>query len=110
MIIYNPLDGDAITSRITSKPRHCFLITRLGRPIPAGVQAIRSEVKAVCTRHYYNIMDANSRVTGRDVLLKIWTQIASAPLAIAVVHEDIPAISQQNIYYELGVAQADDVT
>ena len=39
-------------------------------------------------------------------MLKIWRQIASAPLAVGVAHEDIPAMSQANIYYELGVAQA----
>jgi hypothetical protein len=106
MIIYSPLDGDAITSTVPSNPRHCFLMTRLGKPVPPGVKKIRDAVTAVCKQHGYAVMDANARVTGRDFLLKIWRQIASTPLAVCVVHEDIPPASQSNIYYELGVAQA----
>lgn len=106
MIIYSPLDGDAITNSVRSKPRHCFLMTRLGKTIPPGVTEIRNAVTAVCTNFHYSVIDASTRVTGRDFLLKIWRQIASAPLAVGVAHEDIPAASQANIYYELGVAQA----
>jgi hypothetical protein len=106
MIIYSPLDGDAITSSVLSNPRHCFLMTRLGKSIPIGVSEIRDAVTAVCNDFNYSVIDASARVTGRDFLLKIWRQIASAPLAVGVAHEDIPAASQANIYYELGVAQA----
>lgn len=106
MIIYSPLDGDAITSQIPSNPRHCFLMTRLGKSVPTGVKEIRDAVTAVCSQYDYSVIDASARVTGRDFLLKIWRQIASAPLAVGVAHEDIPATSQANIYYELGVAQA----
>jgi hypothetical protein len=106
VIIYSPLDGDAITSSVSSNPRHCFLMTRLGKTIPKGVSDIRDEVTAVCAKFDYSVIDASARVTGRDFLLKIWRQIASAPLAVGVAHEDIPASSQANIYYELGVAQA----
>lgn len=81
-------------------------MTRLGKFVPPGVKEIRDAVTAVCTRHDYSVIDASARVTGRDFLLKIWRQIASAPLAVGVAHEDIPATSQANIYYELGVAQA----
>jgi len=106
MIVYSPLDGDAITSTIPSKARHCFLMTRLGKAIPPGVSKIRAELTAVCEKASYKVIDASDRVTGRDFLLKIWREIASAPLAVGVAHEDIPASSQANIYYELGVAQA----
>jgi hypothetical protein len=106
MIIYSPLDGDAITNSVISKPRHCFLMTRLGKSIPPGVKEIRDAVTKVCAQYKYSVIDANARVTGRDFLLKIWRQIASAPLAVGVAHEDIPVTSQANIYYELGVAQA----
>ena len=106
MIIYSPLDGDAITSSVTSNPRHCFLMTRLGKAVPPGVKEIRDAVTAVCIDYDYSVIDASARVTGRDFLLKIWRQIASSPLAVGVAHEDIPAASQANIYYELGVAQA----
>lgn len=106
MIIYSPLDGDAITNSAPSSPRHCFLMTRLGKSIPPGVKEIRDAVTAVCKKFDYSVIDASNRVTGRDFLLKIWRQIASVPLAVGVVHEAIPATSQANIYYELGVAQA----
>lgn len=106
MIIYSPLDGDAITNSAPSNPRHCFLMTRLGKSIPPGVKEIRDAATAVCKKFDYSVIDASNRVTGRDFLLKIWRQIASVPLAVGVVHEAIPATSQANIYYELGVAQA----
>jgi hypothetical protein len=106
MIIYSPLDGDAITHNVKSMPRHCFLMTRLGKVIPPGVNEIRVAVNRVCDDFGYSVIDATTRITGRDFLNKIWRQIASAPLAVGVVHEDIPETSQANIYYELGVAQA----
>lgn len=106
MIIYSPLDGEAITSSVTSSPRHCFLMTRLGKDVPPGVQEIRDAVIAACKKYEYSVIDAAAKITGRDFLLKIWRQIASAPLAVGIVHEDIPSATQANIYYELGVAQA----
>lgn len=81
-------------------------MTRLGKTIPQSVNEIRAAVTTVCAEHHYTVIDASNRVTGRDFLAKIWRQIASAPLAVGVVHEDIPVTTQANIYYELGVAQA----
>ena len=106
MIIYSPLDGDALTSSIPSNPRHCFLMTRLGHPVPAAIEEIRLAVSDLCRNANYTVIDARSRVTGRDFLMKIWRLIASAPLSIGICHEDISAATQANIYYELGVAQA----
>ena len=106
MIIYSPLDGDALTTSIPSNPRHCFLMTRLGDPVPAAIEEIRLTVSDLCSSANYTVIDARSRVTGRDLLMKIWRLIASAPLSIGICHEDIPATTQANIYYELGVAQA----
>ena len=106
MIIYNPLDGDASTSSIQSNPRHCFLMTRPGHPIPRPVADIRNSVTKLCKKQDYQVIDAGSKVTGRDFLLKIWKLIASTPLSIGICHEEIPATTQANIYYELGVAQA----
>ena len=81
-------------------------MTRLGKSIPPDVKKIRDAATAVCKKFDYSVIDASNRVTGRDFLLKIWRQIASVPLVVGVVHEAIPATSQANIYYELGVAQA----
>jgi len=106
MIIYNPLDGQAITYSIQSKAKHCFLMTRLGNPVPPMVKDITKAIRAGCRPVKYKVIDAASTVTGRDFLLKIWRQIASAPLSVGVLHEDIPSSTQANIFYELGVAQA----
>jgi hypothetical protein len=106
MIIYNPSDGDAFTSIIKSAPRHCFLMTRLGKPVPKMVKDIGTEVKNCCRNKKYVVIDAGTRVSGRDFLIKIWKMIASSPLAVGVIHESIPATTQANIFYELGVAQA----
>ena len=106
MIFYNPADGDALTTSIPAAPRHCFLMTRLGTQIPPLVDEIRTDICSCCENIEYEVIDAASRVTGRDFLVKIWKLIASSPLSVGVVHEDIPQKSQANIYYELGVAQA----
>lgn len=106
MIVYSPLDGDALTTSIPSNPRHCFLMTRLGKPVPAGVARIRKVITRVCAVADFNVIDASSKVTGRDFLLKIWRLIASTPLSVGICHEDIPPKTQANIWYELGVAQA----
>lgn len=106
MIIYSPVDGDAIASSVRSNPRICFLMTRLGKPRLAAVEKIDQAVKRRCKAAGFSVIDANSRVSGRDFLLKIWRLIASTPLSVGIVHEDIPATTQANIFYELGVAQA----
>jgi len=106
MIIYSPTDGDALTTSIKSAPRHCFLMTRLGKPVPDMVKEIGQEVKKCCINANYTVIDAGAKITGRDFLTKIWKMIASSPLAVGVVHEDIVPATQANIFYELGVAQA----
>jgi len=106
MIIYNPLDGDAFTSSIPSSPRHCFLMTRLGKPVPQEVETMREVITELCANANYEVVDASSRITGRDFLLKIWKLIVASPLSIGICHEEILASTQANIYYEIGVAQA----
>lgn len=106
MIIYSPLDGLPLPHNIQSQAKHCFLMTRIGNPVPPMVEDIRSSVEKCCKSYNYAVIDAQARVTGRDFLLKIWKLIASAPLSVGVLHEDIPESTQANIFYELGVAQA----
>lgn len=105
MIIYNPLDGYPFVLPIPSQAKHCFLMTRLGNPVPPMVAEIRAAVEDCCRPFDYTVIDAQTKVTGRDFLLKIWRLIASAPLSVGVLHEDIPQPTQANIFYELGVAQ-----
>ena len=106
MIFYSPLDGDAVTNSIKSRPRECFLITRLGKPRPRVVEDIRRAVIESCSAVGYGVIDANERVTGRDFLLKIWQLIAATPLSVAVINDELPDSTKANIFYELGVAQA----
>ena len=106
MIIYNPADGDAFTTTIRSAPKCCFLMTRLRRPIPPMVADMRDKISECCAKIDYRVIDAATRVTGWDFLIKIWKLIASSPLAVGIVHEDIASSTQVNIYYELGIAQA----
>lgn len=81
-------------------------MTRLGHPVPETVASIRDVVTELCNNNDFEVIDASSRVTGRDFLLKIWRLIASAPLSIGICHEEIPESTQANIYYEIGIAQA----
>lgn len=106
MIIYSPLDSEALTSLVRSRPRHCFLMTQLGGEIHENVQKIRKTVARLCQEVNYDVIDARTQVTGGDFLLKIWKLIASTPFSVAVAHEQTPTSTQLNIYYELGVAQA----
>ena len=106
MIIYNPTDGLSLQGNVDYQPRHCFLMTRLGAPIHPEVQAVRECVTHLSDNLDYGVIDASARVTGRDLLIKIWKLIAATPVSIGVVHSEIPAKTQANIYYELGIAQA----
>jgi len=106
VIVYNPLDGDAFTTSIPSNPRHCFLMTRIGHPIPEEVEEIRRIVTEICNEFDYKVIDAATTITGRDFLLKIWKLIASTPLSVAIVCKDLSMNTLGNIYYEIGVAQA----
>lgn len=105
MIIYSPIDGDAITYSIKYSPKHCFLITQL-ETTPELVLDIQSSVKKCCKSFDYQVIDASMETTGKDFLLKIWKLIASVPICIMIIHEDTPVKTQANLYYELGVAQA----
>ena len=72
MIVYTPLDGMPLTHSVRSQPKHCFLMTRLGNPVPPMVNEIRAAVEDCCAQFDYRVIDAQARVTGRDILLKIW--------------------------------------
>lgn len=106
MIIYNPIDGDAITHSTKFRSKHCFLITQLGQTTPKLVRDIKDSIKNCCQLFNYQVIDASTETTGRDFLLKIWKLIASVPICIMIIHEDTPIKTQANLYYELGVAQA----
>lgn len=106
MIIYNPADGDAFTTSIKSAPRHCFLMTSLGKPTHKEIKDIGNEIKKCCSKKNYKVIDASTKIGGRDFLIKIWKMIASSPISVGVLHESMTAKTQANIFYELGIAQA----
>ena len=106
MIVYNPSTGEALTTPYGYKPRHCFLMTQLGSPIPDIADAMRARVTALLKIKAFTAIDANAEVTGRDLLVKIWNFLTATPVAIALCHKGMPEKTLMNVIYELGVAQA----
>ncbi|NNM59100.1 MAG: hypothetical protein HKM04_04730 [Legionellales bacterium] len=53
---------------IVIRPRHCFLMTQLGTPIPEEVLEIVKKVTEICNLNNYMVIDATEEVTGRDFL------------------------------------------
>jgi len=106
VIIYSPTDGDALTSNVKSMPRHSFVITQLGGDIHPELCQMREQVDRLCLASHITPIDATHKVTGKDILIKIWRLIAATPISIAVCHESLKPGTLANIYYEIGVAQA----
>ncbi len=106
MILYELTNGDPYTRKVTYRPRTCFLMTQLGGKIPPEVDNIRRDLGHVLATRDFKLIDANSTITGRDFLAKIWHMIVAVPLAVAVVHKEMKQKTLWNVYYEVGVAQA----
>lgn len=98
MIFYRPADGDPHTGRIEYRPRYCFLMTKLGEPIPTRIGEIRKRLCGLLRNHNISIIDANDVVTGKDFLLKIWHIILGVLLGIAIITEDISQQTLVNIF------------
>lgn len=105
MIFYNH-DREVITDYIKYSPRCCFVMTQLGGEIPASITLIRDELSEVLKINNIKEIDANSLVTGRDFLSKIWKQILGVPIGIAIVSSEMPLSTIANIFYEIGVMNA----
>ncbi len=106
MIVYRPTDGEAHTVPVAMRCRTCFLMTQLGGTIPPEVAGIRDRIEGAFAGAGFGVVDADSFTTGRDFLLKIWEVIASVPVGVAIIHEDVRPATLANIYYELGLMQA----
>ena len=106
MIVYRPTDGDAHTVPIATRCRTCFLMTRLGDPVPEEVTTIRERVERVFRGADFDVIDANSVTTGRDFLHKIWQIIVSVPLGVAIVPDEMAPLTLANVFYEVGLMQA----
>jgi hypothetical protein len=106
MIHYRPTDGDAHVSKIAYRPRTCFVMTQLGEPLPDVIPEIRTRLFDRLAEHEIDVVDANSVVTGRDFLMKIWELIVEVPIGVAIIHHEMPPLTLSNIFYETGMMQA----
>ena len=106
MIFYRPTDGDPHTGRIDYRPRTCFIMTKLGHPLPKEVNRIRSYLGKTFVDYNLSLIDANDVITGKDFLLKIWHIILGVPLGIAIITNDMSHKTLANIFYEIGLMQA----
>jgi len=106
MIRYNPTDGDVLSRVVSYRPQTCFIMTKLGGSLPQGITNMRNTFCRYAGKNGITSIDASSETTGKDFLLKIWDLICSVPLGVAIVSEELPALTLCNIYYELGVLQA----
>lgn len=106
MILYRPTDGDVEDKPIILRPRTCFLMTKLGEPIPEEIAIIREDLGRVLNEFGYECIDANSQTTGKDFLMKIWHMAMSVPVGIAIIDDTITHQTMANIFYEMGWMQA----
>ena len=77
MFVYSPADGNVWSRRVGYRARTCFPMTRLGRDVPAEIQEIREALEEILAARDIELIDAHSRITGRDILLKIFDKIVS---------------------------------
>ena len=105
MILYHPTDGEVFTKRIQPRPRTCFIMTKLGNSIPKEIKKIKSNLKKYLNSMDIKVIDANSIITGRDFLVKIWEMLVSVPLGIAIITKNLSPITMANIFYEIGILQ-----
>ncbi|MEO9965366.1 MAG: hypothetical protein ABJF11_06245 [Reichenbachiella sp.] len=106
MIFYNPTDNDVLTKRIKYNPRSAFIMTQLGGVKTNLLDEILSQLKTALNQKEIHSLDANSLITGKDFLSKIWNLALSSPIGIAVLSENMQQTTVANIYYELGLMNA----
>lgn len=106
MIYYHPSDGDVYSTPIKVRPKTCFLMTKLGQPIPPDIIEVRQNVERIFKEKSITPIDANSVTLGKDFLFKIWKLIISVPIGVAIIYDDIPYQTMANIFYELGLMHA----
>lgn len=105
MIFYNH-DREVISDFISYEPRACFLMTQLGQPIPDKVVEIRKALSIELKKRGIKEVDANSYIKGKDYLGKIWKQIMSVPMGMAIVSNEMKISTLSNVFYEIGVLNA----
>lgn len=106
MIRYNPIDSDPSTVPIRYLPKTCFVMSQLRKPVPEIQTVIRQRLGEFLKTRGYNEIDADSSLTGRDFLVKIWTMVFQVPIGIAIITRQTSRRSMANIFYEIGLLQA----
>lgn len=106
MIFYRPTDGDAHTANINLKPKTCFIMTQFKEPIPIIIPVIEEKLREVLENHNFRYIDANSFITGKDFLIKIWKLILEVPIGIAIIDKEMSLETLENIFYEIGILQS----
>ncbi|MBW6471423.1 MAG: hypothetical protein K0A90_09420 [Methanosarcinaceae archaeon] len=81
-------------------------MTKLGQPISSEIEDIRVELHKILDKQQIKEIDAESIVTGRDFLMKIWNLITTVPLGIAIIDNNMSGQTLSNIFYEIGFMQA----
>ena len=105
MFFYRPTDGDLPKpGSVSPEPKTCFIATALGNP-PKQIAKIRKELTSILKPDGFKCIDAGSRVTGRNILEKIWGMIMSVPVGVAIFTEDVAPGTMANIFYEIGLMQ-----
>jgi len=78
-------------------------MTQLGGDISPELKTIRKTIKRELKKRKINEIDALMNVTGKDFLLKIWRQILSVPMGIAILTDGMKKNTIANIFYEIGL-------
>ncbi|HJH31659.1 MAG TPA: hypothetical protein C5S50_05670 [Methanosarcinaceae archaeon] len=81
-------------------------MTKLGQPISPEIEDIKVELHKVLIKRQIEEIDAESVVTGKDFLMKIWNLITTVPLGIAIIGSNMSGQTLSNIFYEIGFMQA----
>jgi len=81
-------------------------MTKLGEPLPPEITRIRDSLETLLARRDIHMIDANSEITGKDFMVKIWEMVVSVPLGIAILSDELPVPTLENVFYEIGLFQA----
>lgn len=106
MILYDPTNGDVVTTPTECRPRTCFFMSKVGDNVPPMVLEVRSRLAALLGEIGYSLIDATGVTTGKDFLRKIWDLIVSVPMGMAFIYRKMPPSTLANVFYEIGLMQA----
>jgi hypothetical protein len=81
-------------------------MSQLRKPVPDEQTEIRKRLSTFLKTNDYHEIDAESSLTGRDFLVKIWGMIFQVPIGIAIITRFTTRKTIANIFYETGILQA----